>query len=701
MLRSSLALVAALLLGCAAEPPARLIRLGELLPAPAGVERELAREVDLGAEPQVVARDLEAAATGRLKLEVSGTASRLVVSWRNQGDPRYLPFRQVTLPLTPDGSRQTLELDLSREAYWVGRVLGLRLAVEGGAARLHVASGSPAPSPLREMALKGQSMPAFPAEERIEIPLPEAARRAGRLRLALGLVPELDKPGVTVHFTAAIESSRGTMPVLDEEVLGGAGRGWLPVTREIDLPRGGRLVLSAQAERRGQPLPAGTGFWGNPILTTGAANRAGKNLVVVLVDTLRADAVGAWGERSGSTPHLDRLAGESLRLSELYAPAPWTLPSVVSLLTGLQPQRHGAGQRVGGFAPSGLGEEARTLAEVLAGADFVTSGIYNNIYVNPAFGTSQGFDSWTWLERPDAEIAERAVGELRALADERFFLYIHLFDPHNPYEPRPEDCAAVAVPAAPGYRGPLGCFADRRPGLPQPAVQERPWVRGLYQAEVAAADRAVGRIVAALAELGLAEDTVLLVVSDHGEDLWDRMPQLRAGAYRPDADHGHSLYRELLHVPALLRVPGRDAEALSGLAETVDLFPTVLAALGVPAPPTDGQNLLAAAEPALRERRVMIAGALLQGPERWSIRRGGWKLVVPLDSSLPAELYDLSSDPGEATNVAAAHPDVARGLGELGRRELAARRKVALGRAGGTYLEWNHITKLRSLGYLQ
>lgn len=476
------------------------------------------------------------------------------------------------------------------------------------------------------------------------------------------------------------------------------------MARDVLLPPGGRLVLAATAQRHGRPLPPGAGFWGNPMLTTGSNDpAAGKNLVVVLIDTLRADAVGAWGEASGSTPQLDRLATQSVRVSELYAPAPWTLPSVVSLLTGLQPERHGAGRRVGGFAPSGLAAEAETLAEVLAGAGFVTSGIYNNIYVNPAFGTGQGFDSWTWLERSDAELAERAVGELRALREGRFFLYLHLFDPHNPYQPRAEDCAAVAVPTTPGYRGPLGCYADRRPGLPQPAPADRPWVRGLYQAEVAGADRAVGRLVAALDELGLAENTVLLVVSDHGEELWDRMPQLHAGAYRPDADHGHSLYRELLHVPALMRVPGHAAATLPGLAETVDLFPTVLAALGVPAPVNDGRDLLADAdaETGGRERRVMMAGTLAQGPDRWSVRRGPWKLVVPLDPTLAPELFDLAADPAEAQNVAAKHPDIVIGLRELGQRERAARRKTALGRGGGTYLEWNHITKLRSLGYLQ
>lgn len=691
--------------GCGAPPPPGLVRLVEFLPAPAGGEVELARDLDLGSEPQVIARDLDAAGLGRLRLEVSGGARRLVVSWRNLGDPRYLPFRQLTVPLDGTAGRQTVEIEISREAYWVGRVLGLRCAAEEGRAQLHRAVGAPAKSLERDLALKGQSMPAFPALERLEIPLPAMASGPARLRLAAGLLPEFDKPGVSVHFKATLESPRGARPVLETTVRGGQGRGWHPLVRQLEIPRDSRLVLAAHGERNGQPLPAGTGFWGHPLLTSGLTSgprdgTEGKNLVVVLIDTLRADALGAWGNKSGATPHLDRLASQSVRVAELQAPAPWTLPSVVSLLTGLQPQRHGAGQRVGGFVPTGLADEAQTLAEVLAAGGFVTTGIYNNIYVNPAFGTGQGFDSWTWLERPDAELADRAVAELAALRDDRFFLYLHLFDPHNPYEPRPEDCAAVAAPMAGGYGGPLGCYADRRPGLPQPVPADRPWVRGLYQAEVAGADRAVGRLLAGLDELGLTENTVVLVVSDHGEELWDRMPQLYAGHYRPDADHGHSLYRELLHVPALLRVPGRDAETLTGLAETVDLFPTVLATLGLTAPPTDGQNLLASTGPAGRERRVLLAGTLLQGPDRWSVQRGGWKLVVPLDPRLRPELFDLTADPGESRNLAAAHPDIVTGLRDLGQRELAARKKAALGK-GATQLEWNHITKLRSLGYLQ
>ncbi|HXO26805.1 MAG TPA: sulfatase, partial [Thermoanaerobaculia bacterium] len=503
----------------------------------------------------------------------------------------------------------------------------------------------------------------------------------------------------------------------------------------------------------GGPLPEGAAMWGNPLLVR-PGRPDGRNLVVILIDTLRADALGSYGDRLGLTPRLDAFAKQGVRFAEMLAPSPWTLPSVSSLLTGLQPQTHGAGQRFGDFdpssprqndfAPTGLPGGVRTMAGVLRRQGFYTMGVYQNFYILPGFGVHQGFDDYASYEDRAEILVDQALGRLReAAGDRRCFLYLHLFDLHSPYNPPEPECTRVARRLDPGYRGRLGCEADRNPErttIPPPA--DRPWFRALYHAEVAYADRQVGRFLDGLRDLGLEDRTVVAVVSDHGEEFWDRLEQEGRLGYETNSDHGHTLYQELVHVPALLRIPGREAAVVRDPVQLVDLFPTLLRAVGVEPPASQGRDLtpllggraadpanpanpanpaetagpatspqgLAAprgAEPPGGERATLMADVILHGRPRWSVRRGPWKLVAARDPALPVELYDLRQDPGERTNLAAREPRLAAAMRAWGERELAARLKaralfVARGDTlGATYLEWRYITKLRALGYLK
>jgi arylsulfatase A-like enzyme len=409
-----------------------------------------------------------------------------------------------------------------------------------------------------------------------------------------------------------------------------------------------------------------------------------------------------------------------VRFADLQSPAPWTLPSVSSLLTGLQPQTHGAGQRFGDFdpasprqndfAPTGLPGGVRTLAGVLRQQGFYSVGVYQNFYILPGFGIHQGFDDYTSFEDRGEVLVDNALARLReARADRPTFLYLHFFDLHSPYNPPAAECAQVAHRLEPAYAGPVGCDGDRNPErttVPPPG--DRPWFHALYRAELAYTDRQVGRFLDGLRDLGLADDTVVMVVSDHGEEFWDRLGQETALGYETNSDHGHTFYQELVHVPALLRIPGRKPAVVNEPVEMVDLFPTLLHAVGVDPPASQGTDLTALLDgnPATR-RPTMLADVLLRGRPRWAVRRGPWKLVVARDPALPTELYDLEHDPGERTNVAAAQPQIVTALRAWGEREIAARlraRGVFLKRGdtlGATYLEWRYITKLRALGYLK
>jgi arylsulfatase A-like enzyme len=715
-----LLLCAAALFTACQRQPQRLIRLGDLIEAPKGGMVELPAGGVVDGRGRVIRVGLSAARVARVTVVARGDGRLATLSWRLGQDSRFQPYRTLSFPLVPDGREHSYEVDLGREPYWTGRVVALRLAVEGGSAELVGLSGRAAGDPYRLMCLEGECLPALPGlSSPVAIDLPGDLPRGARFEARVGLVPEFDREGVVATFRASVEQGGGRRAWFETRVAGGGARrmGWRRVAEELPAAAraGGRVVLEVDARRGGRALPEGVALWGDPVIVAGG-RRAGPHVVVVLIDTLRADVVGAYGDRTGLTPNLDRLAGEGVRFADLSAPSPWTLPSVATLMTGLEPQTHGAGRRFGEFAPTGLPAGARTLAETLRGAGFYNLGVYHNIYVTPAFGLQQGFDEYVSREERAEALVTEALARLRRYGDERrLFIYLHLFDPHNPYEPPAADCARVARRLLPAYRGPLGCAADRRPENPIPAPRDRRWHEALYRAEVAATDRAVGRFLAGLEDLGMAEDTVLLVLSDHGEEFWTRLPQERAAGYEPNADHGHTHYQELLQVPGILRAPGLSPRLIETPVRIADLFPTLLRLAGVEPPPSQGQDLSAALAGRPLPRPPLISDVILHGPDRWSARRGPWKLIVPRavdpkgpsGPAFPVELYHLGEDPAETTNRAAADPQLTATLRAWAERELAARaaarRRYLAGdeSLGATYLEWNHITKLRSLGYLR
>ena len=759
--------------GAAGSRPDLLVHLGDLPPA-AGAAAPAAGgppPILPGGEatpevPYEVDAELSASRIGRLRLAASGTARLATLAWRLPQDHGFSRFRALSFPVAADGLPHVYEVDLEREPHWHGQVEGLRLAVDGGRLRLASVDAEPPDQPYRSMSLGGETVPALAGGRRIELPLPDDLPAGSRFEARVGLLPEYDRPGVTAVFSAWLVDGGQRRPWLRETVTGGGAGGpaWRLVGRVLgaatlgggqdgDRRKSRKLVLEAVASRAGEQLPEGAAMWGDPLLLR-PGRPAGRNLVVILIDTLRADVVGSYGDGLGLTPRLDALARQGVRFSEMLSPSPWTLPSVCSLLTGLQPQTHGAGQRFGDFAPSsprqndfaptGLPGGVRTLAGVLRQQGFYTMGVYQNFYILPGFGVHQGFDDYTSYEERAETLVSRALDRLRATAsDRRTFLYLHLFDLHSPYNPPEPECTRVARRLAPDYHGKLGCEADRNPERTSiPPAADRPWFRALYHAELAYTDRQVGRFLDGLHDLGLEDRTVVAVVSDHGEEFWDRLDQEARLGYETNSDHGHTLYQELVHVPALLRVPGGHPAVVREPVQLVDLFPTLLRAVGVQPPPSQGMDLTPLlgnqpaapaaaadaagpgpaspaaggerAEPGERgapgergERATLMADVILHGRPRWSVRRGPWKLVVARDPALPVELYDLRSDPGERTNLAAREPRLAAAMRAWGERELAARaraRAVFVARGdtlGATYLEWRYITKLRALGYLK
>lgn len=551
-----------------------------------------------------------------------------------------------------------------------------------------------------------------------EIPLPSGlADVEGDLTFEtwLALDPELldpahRRPGVEARFRVVIEDRAGRRSLLEktlEQTLGGDAEGseegsgslWHRVTVPLTLAGRGTLILETEVRSTdgGSSAPVEAALWGDPRILTGR-RAAGPNLLILAVDTLRADVLGAWGDPGGLSPHLDAFAARSVRFADLTAPAPWTLPSFATLHTGLPPEVHRAGLRLPSDMPdvaengiSRLPEEVRTLAETLGSAGFETAGRYNNVYLRPTFGMQQGFDAYRgyhFKTRADV-IVDDGIRWLEEHRERRFFFFFHVLDPHTPYFPPRDFCEDVARRRVPKDRqGP--CRVVRTTGKDFLAEDRREWAEALYRAEVAFTDFHLGRLLQAIGDLGLADDTVILFVSDHGEELWENQDLERRYGYEPVADHGHSLYRELLHVPGVLHVP--EALSLPGWEpgvweepiEMADFVPTVLGLLGVEPKGSVGRGSVGRGSVGRdlgrtpREEltgRARLAGFLRYGPDRVSVRRGPWKLVLPTQGDV-SELYHLNRDPEEIRNLANEAGEARReieALRGLLRRELRTR----------------------------
>ncbi len=394
------------------------------------------------------------------------------------------------------------------------------------------------------------------------------------------------------------------------------------------------------------------------------------NVLLYLIDTLRADRVGAYGSKSGLTPRIDALARQGVVFENTTAASSWTKPSTATILTGLPPAVHGA-TRIDRRLPPAV----QTLAEVLRDAGSRTGGWSANAHVTAATGFAQGFERFEFLN----ELARGEALDARALAwlDEApaaldgnpapFFLYIHAIDPHAPYDP-PEDLRRRFAGSVPSGSGSLAKVEevyralDRRRPEAQALLARMP---PLYDAEVAAIDRSFGGLLDELDRRGRLAETLVVVISDHGEEFGEH----------GGLGHGKTLYREVLDVPWILRLPGLTAgRRIATPAAHLDVMPTILGALGIPA----GADLRGIDRLAPEPRTNPLFAALeYEGRQGGSVRLGNWHLVEPWSRKFgrAPKLFDLLSDPGETRDLAHEKPVRAGYLRMLLRAEQLAERK--------------------------
>ena len=406
------------------------------------------------------------------------------------------------------------------------------------------------------------------------------------------------------------------------------------------------------------------------------ADFAGRPIILVTIDTLRADRLGAYGSAKGLTPALDRFAQGAARFTAAVTQVPLTLPAHATILTGLHPAKHGVRTNDGFRLAAGV----PTLAEALRARRYATAAFIGGYPLQASFGLARGFDRYDddflraagTVERSADEVVRSALAWIDQRQSQPFFAWLHLFDPHSPY-----------TPPAP--------FAAAHAGAP-------------YDGEVAYTDAAIGRLFEHLQASGLYSRAAIIIVADHVESLGEH----------GERTHGTFLYDATVRVPLLIKLPDMAASReLTVPVETADLAPTIASIAGTSLGEVDGQNLL----PLLHPNAAAASGtpgptgrdAAPADPDRpayaesyyqnvllgWSplraVRTARWKFI---EAPRP-ELYDLERDPGELQNRVDERATLASGL----QRELPSQQPDA-STSRDPAAAGDSAERLRSLGYV-
>ena len=438
----------------------------------------------------------------------------------------------------------------------------------------------------------------------------------------------------------------------------------------------------------------------NPLGTLRAGTR--PSVILVSIDTLRADRLlGPDGART--MPGLHALLGEGTVFAQATSAAPWTLPSHVSLFTSQLPFDHGVRWLRNAIAPGRC-----TLAERFREAGYRTAAFTGGVYVAAHFGFGQGFEVYEdhdeEKEGGSAGIFSGALRWVRGHGKAPFFLFVHTYEAHTPYR------GTTALPA--GRLGPVFRTEDVaavQSGRLVLTDAERRYVTAQYDGDVRDADGHVSRFLQDLRREGVLDGAVLVVLSDHGEDLWDHEATRSPG-------HGHALYEELIHVPLAVRAPGRvrPGVTLATPVSLLDVAPTLLAICDLPPDPSHhGRSLVPSLRTGAEPQSLPVTSESVQyGPDRFAVRRGAMKVIVTPDpktvhydvhlNALPIEMFDLDADPREhdplSGRTAPGAGEVLDGAVKRARDALRGRRR---GEQGTADIPEALRERLRSLGYVQ
>jgi arylsulfatase A-like enzyme len=416
----------------------------------------------------------------------------------------------------------------------------------------------------------------------------------------------------------------------------------------------------------------------------GGGRSAPPNVLLVVVDTLRADHLGCYGYERDTSPHIDRLAAEGVRFEEAYSQAPWTTPSIGSLLTSRYASEIGIYDE-----KSVLSDDLVLLPEVLRDHGYRTGAVISHHFCSRQWNFDQGFESFDesnvlgHAAVTSESVTSKALEFVDASDGRPFFLWAHYFDPHFAYIGHDEH----PFPGPAGYEGPI------RDGLEYKQIYRmrnaltdvdmREMIR-FYDSEIAHTDRWLGALFDGLRERGLWDDLLVVFTADHGEEFKDH----------GGLGHSRTVFQEAVHVPLLVKRPG-GAHAGRVVTEPVpllDVFPTILEHAGAPpSPGIRGQPLFDLA----RDERSIVSETRRKGGVR-AVVRGRYKLIHRADAG-QIQLFDLEADPSELTDLAQSSADVAERLrADLERWD----RMIEARDATQIELSEEQRERLRKLGYV-
>jgi arylsulfatase A-like enzyme/uncharacterized membrane protein YbhN (UPF0104 family) len=494
-------------------------------------------------------------------------------------------------------------------------------------------------------------------------------------RLFRGAAGTLARPGVALGLVAAL-------------ALGGAA---------------GMRFAGVRAADAGAP----------PAVPAPLADR--PNLILVMVDTLRADHLSCYGGKHVETPNLCRIATDGGTIYNGFSHASWTKPATATLLTSLVPSSHQTMSK-----PAALPDGVETLAETLQRHGYRTGAFVSNTNLTESFGFAQGFDEYHYLGpdylfgaqesssklvlyqilrrvwfklvpglRPgdfyqDSEVVNaHAFPWLERHRDARFFLFLHYMDPHDPYFEHPYDGYGIARAAA-----------------QDPPAEQRDEMHRLYKGEIAYLDANFGRLIERLEALGLYDDAVIALVADHGEEFQDH------GGYW----HGLTLYEEQIHVPLLVKwrkgEPEAAPDARPHVARLIDVAPTLVARAGATPPPAmQGRDLAGDLSQRPDALRMVFAEEDHEGNVLRAIRTERWKWIGANEGNprgLPTEeLFDLAQDAGEKNDVAAIEVGTAQELRRHADGQQLAAQQSRVGEAQAASISKAECESLKALGYVE
>jgi arylsulfatase A-like enzyme len=421
-----------------------------------------------------------------------------------------------------------------------------------------------------------------------------------------------------------------------------------------------------------------------------------RPVIVIAVDTLRADHLGLYGYERDTSPRLDALAAEGVVFEHAFATASWTLPSMTSLLTGTWPGEHGAGatrMRGGTRRFSRLRDDVATLAERLQQAGYATGAVANVGFMSPRFGFGRGFDTYDWVSSTDeesrraGESVDRALEWIDANSERPFFFLLHLFDPHRHFDAPAPFRGKFTEAYRDRYGDTLATLESRVQAEKQSDLE---FHVAAYDEEIAYTDDQVGRFVDGLRERGIWDDALVVFTADHGESLHDH----------DERGHGGTLYNELIRVPFIVWGAGAAGLREAAPVSLVDVAPTALAWTGEPVPPgLPGRSLL----PQLRDNepfpeRLLAAEIEVNGRDVQAVIRWPYKLVVGPEEGR-VQLFDLERDFAELVDrVALGDPLAARTVDELQGLLEDVRRRL---QGDEVELTPEEVRELRALGYIQ